>query len=48
MIRLAKKIEDEGKEQSQVSVETDDNFGENLDDWFIDNINFDSDKNEFF
>lgn len=47
MIRLAKKIEDEGKER-QVSVETDDNFGENLDDWFIDNINFDSDKNEFF
>ena len=23
-------------------------FGKNIDDWFIDNINFDNDVNEFF
>ncbi len=29
-------------------VNDDFGFGKNLDDWFIDNINFDNDVNEFF
>ena len=28
--------------------ETNDDFGGTLDDWFIDNINFDNDVNDFF
>jgi len=29
-------------------IDTNDDLGDNLDDWFIDSLNFDNDKNEFF
>ena len=33
---------------SKNEVNDDFDFGKDLDDWFIDNINFDNDVNEFF